>query len=81
MKSGRPEAIALARPLSDSPGESEDALMSGCPAPAQGHRNIAINLRKVEGHQMFADRERKSIGVDDILAHVRGLDDLQIPAR
>lgn len=65
----------------NSLGEGADTLIGGRPAPAQGQRNISATVRKIEGGQMFANCERESIGVDDVLANVRGLDDLQIPAR
>jgi hypothetical protein len=71
----------LGETRNNSLAEGADALISRRPAPTEGQRNISINVRKIEGGQMFSDCEAESIGVNDVLARIGGLNDLQISAR
>ncbi len=65
----------------NSLGEATQPFIGRRPAPTQGKRDFAIAVGQIESDQMLADGPSQRVGLDDFLAEVFGLNNLQIPPR
>ena len=62
----------------DTQRESGDSLIGRNSFPAQGERRLAFALDEIESLEVFADRIRKLLGIDVLLADVGRLQHLQV---
>src|SRR3954466_16033262 len=65
----------------DAVGEGGNALVGRRAEPAQRQRHLALAFDQIEGGEMRADGRGELVRLDHLLAHVRGLQHLQIAAR